>query len=436
MSRFSKIFFFIFTASLLVGSLFFVSQTSAVTLTGDEQKILLELNHTLDKVQRAGQARCGNGRYEYRGGKRACKCTVSVTDTEGEKPINYELLFCVFPSVSDSGRDYVKSGPGEGGVPHNSLIFESGIFGGYNIRVSNTFYPDDPICKIEISSSLRDSPYKVSGADTCKPDYFKRPDGKPWKPDGCQCTSPGLENSLVDFTGRIWVKKGELDIEETIAEEKSKGQTFTQDLFKTVFGVDYDSPDAYNRVNAIQKNRMCPHDTGGDWNCSQPAYAEGERCCCTREEGAGGKLTCTTESGFKYGGKCPNNIKPLPVPAGGSCNDIAVEDTKDRGLETLPPGISVESLMEKARGLNELKNFEGPSQLIGQGIRIILSFIGSIALILYIFAGFLWMTAAGNPERVTSAKNIIIWATLGVAIMLGSYIIVQFLFGTVLGAGS
>ena len=37
-----------------------------------------------------------------------------------------------------------------------------------------------------------------------------------------------------------------------------------------------------------------------------------------------------------------------------------------------------------------------------------------------------------NPERVTLAKNIIIWATMGVAVMLGSYIIINFLFGQVL----
>ena len=44
----------------------------------------------------------------------------------------------------------------------------------------------------------------------------------------------------------------------------------------------------------------------------------------------------------------------------------------------------------------------------------------------------MWMTAAGNSERVESAKQIVVWVTLGIAIMLLSYIVIRLIFGVVL----
>ena len=81
--------------------------------------------------------------------------------------------------------------------------------------------------------------------------------------------------------------------------------------------------------------------------------------------------------------------------------------------------------------LNKL-NFKTPQEIIGQAIRILLSFIGSIGLIFYIYAGILWMTAAGNSEQVTKAKQVLVWTTLGIAMMLLSYIVIKLVFGIVL----
>lgn len=69
-----------------------------------------------------------------------------------------------------------------------------------------------------------------------------------------------------------------------------------------------------------------------------------------------------------------------------------------------------------------------PAQLIGRFINMLLAFIGSISLVLYIVAGFLWMTASGNTEKVTKAKSIMVWTTLGVLVMLASYMLVSFVF--------
>ncbi len=55
-----------------------------------------------------------------------------------------------------------------------------------------------------------------------------------------------------------------------------------------------------------------------------------------------------------------------------------------------------------------------------------LSLVGTIFLILSVYAGILWMTASGNEERVTKAKDIVTQAIIGLAITLAAYAITAF----------
>lgn len=87
----------------------------------------------------------------------------------------------------------------------------------------------------------------------------------------------------------------------------------------------------------------------------------------------------------------------------------------------------ITQLQKDAAVLNQIK-FKTPQEFIGQAIKVLLSFIGSIALILYIYAGVNWMLDRGSGERVKNSKNIIVWTTLSVFMMLASYILVQYIF--------
>ncbi len=59
-------------------------------------------------------------------------------------------------------------------------------------------------------------------------------------------------------------------------------------------------------------------------------------------------------------------------------------------------------------------------------IRFFLGLLGLIFLVLTIFAGFLWMTSAGNEDKVKKAQQILMGSIIGVAIILGSYAITEF----------
>jgi len=69
-----------------------------------------------------------------------------------------------------------------------------------------------------------------------------------------------------------------------------------------------------------------------------------------------------------------------------------------------------------------------PQLLIGRIISAVLGLVGSLALLMFIYGGFTWMTAAGNSEKVEKGKNIIIWAVIGLAVIFTSYAVVKFVF--------
>lgn len=89
-----------------------------------------------------------------------------------------------------------------------------------------------------------------------------------------------------------------------------------------------------------------------------------------------------------------------------------------------PDDKSLDVLKKSALSLNPM-DIGRPTDLLSRGINALLAFMGSIALVLYIFAGFLWMSAAGNAEKVNKAQKIMIWTTLGAVAMGGSYMIVR-----------
>lgn len=74
------------------------------------------------------------------------------------------------------------------------------------------------------------------------------------------------------------------------------------------------------------------------------------------------------------------------------------------------------------------------AETIADIIGIVLSFLGIIFLVLLIYAGFLWMTAAGSEEKVKKAKDIMIAAIIGVTIILTAYAITYFVFNNLLKA--
>ncbi len=69
--------------------------------------------------------------------------------------------------------------------------------------------------------------------------------------------------------------------------------------------------------------------------------------------------------------------------------------------------------------------------VIGTFIKFALSFVGVVFMVLVVYGGFLWMTAAGNEQSVAKAKNILISAVIGMLIIASGYAITDFVIRTV-----
>ncbi|MFA5024361.1 MAG: hypothetical protein WC523_05360 [Patescibacteria group bacterium] len=78
-------------------------------------------------------------------------------------------------------------------------------------------------------------------------------------------------------------------------------------------------------------------------------------------------------------------------------------------------------------GLNNSLVANDPRIIIGRIIQIVLSFLGVIALVLIMYAGFLWMTSEGDEEKIGKAKQILKNAIIGLIIILSSWAITTFL---------
>lgn len=96
----------------------------------------------------------------------------------------------------------------------------------------------------------------------------------------------------------------------------------------------------------------------------------------------------------------------------------------------------------------ELKNFgkeaygesatyqetSGPVVIAGKIVNVFLGIVGIIMVILFVYGGFVWMTAGGNEEKVKKATQILTRATIGFIILILAYSISYFVMQQVLKA--
>ena len=58
---------------------------------------------------------------------------------------------------------------------------------------------------------------------------------------------------------------------------------------------------------------------------------------------------------------------------------------------------------------------------------VIIPLFSGIVILMLIYSAFLFVTAAGDPTKVSTAKKALIWAIVGIIVALVSYSVVAFL---------
>lgn len=85
------------------------------------------------------------------------------------------------------------------------------------------------------------------------------------------------------------------------------------------------------------------------------------------------------------------------------------------------------------------QNKDKPSQIIivvASIINVSLGLLGIIFLILLLYAGFNWMTAGGDEEKIKTASETITRAVIGLIIILASWAIAKFVVSTIISAST
>ncbi len=71
--------------------------------------------------------------------------------------------------------------------------------------------------------------------------------------------------------------------------------------------------------------------------------------------------------------------------------------------------------------------------LLGRAIQIITGVSGSLALLMFVYGGFTWVTSQGSSDKIKKGKQIFTTATLGLIIIFGSYALLTIVFKALSG---
>lgn len=129
-----------------------------------------------------------------------------------------------------------------------------------------------------------------------------------------------------------------------------------------------------------------------------------------------GKVCCVgTMDNTDVYGRCASDYGPV------------IAQTQD---DTPPATAATTRQLPRLSSLIKL----GRNQFIGNIIKSLLGFAGTLTVIMMVYGGLLWMTAAGNDKAVTQAKKIIFWTAVGLVLIFSSYAILKFLFDSLMPA--
>lgn len=100
------------------------------------------------------------------------------------------------------------------------------------------------------------------------------------------------------------------------------------------------------------------------------------------------------------------------------------------------PTTSSSSIIEVSPDLFLGSGVKLPQDLLFNILRAVLGLIGAVAFVIVLYGGFVYLTAGGNAEQTGKALQIILWAAIGLAVILFAYIIMSYVVGVVAGGAA
>ena len=95
--------------------------------------------------------------------------------------------------------------------------------------------------------------------------------------------------------------------------------------------------------------------------------------------------------------------------------------------------IGGDTMYDSVQNTTGLGNAD-PREIAAAVIRVMLGFLGIIAVLIILYAGFLWMTAAGNEDKISQAKGMMSAGVIGLVIILAAFGIATFVMNALVNA--
>lgn len=100
-----------------------------------------------------------------------------------------------------------------------------------------------------------------------------------------------------------------------------------------------------------------------------------------------------------------------------------------QGTGGLPPlgtgGVPPTSILQNPIAARSIE------ELVSTLLDVVVSIGGVIAVFFLIYAGYLFVVAQGNEERLKTAKRTFLWTVVGIAVLLGAKLISEVIKGTI-----
>ncbi|MBU0597161.1 pilin [Patescibacteria group bacterium] len=68
------------------------------------------------------------------------------------------------------------------------------------------------------------------------------------------------------------------------------------------------------------------------------------------------------------------------------------------------------------------------STIVGKIIKTATGIMGSLTLLVFVYGGFVWITSAGQPEKVKKGMTTMLYAVIGLFVIFSSYAILDLVF--------
>ena len=102
--------------------------------------------------------------------------------------------------------------------------------------------------------------------------------------------------------------------------------------------------------------------------------------------------------------------------------------------------LSISDGANSARGADQASSLFGATGIFTTISNVMLFAVGAISVLMVVIGGLRYVVSGGNSTNITTAKNTILYAVIGLVISLLAYALINFVIGSLVpgagGAGS